>query len=350
MLELADAIVLNKSDRRGAADALRDVRKQWRRNHAASGGERRRAAGLPDRRAALERSRARPALRGAAPAAASARSAARRPLRRRLAAAASPGRARRADPGRARPLPGGDRRRRARLPRATASGRPSAPPTPGASRAALRLLGDPPPPRAQAFPDATPGEPAPTARCDPATTPRSPTSIPSCARVARGVAGDACALRRPRRRRYEVRGQAIRVANHAETLARTPLPKVALPRSESWGELARYLRRENLPGSLPVHGRRVSVQARERGSGAHVRGRGDAGAHQPALPPAVRRAAGRAALDGLRQPDALRSRSRIRASTSGARSATPACRSARSTTPRSSTRASTCAIRRPPSR
>ncbi len=34
MLDLADVIVLNKFDRRGAADALRDIRKQWRRNHA----------------------------------------------------------------------------------------------------------------------------------------------------------------------------------------------------------------------------------------------------------------------------------------------------------------------------
>ena len=33
MLELASLVVLNKSDRRGAADALRDVRRQWRRNH-----------------------------------------------------------------------------------------------------------------------------------------------------------------------------------------------------------------------------------------------------------------------------------------------------------------------------
>jgi len=32
MLDLADLVVLNKSDRRGAQDALRDVRKQWRRN------------------------------------------------------------------------------------------------------------------------------------------------------------------------------------------------------------------------------------------------------------------------------------------------------------------------------
>ena len=39
MLELADFVVLNKSDRRGAQDALRDVRKQWRRNHAAFDAE-----------------------------------------------------------------------------------------------------------------------------------------------------------------------------------------------------------------------------------------------------------------------------------------------------------------------
>ena len=35
MLDLADLVVLNKYDRRGAEDALRDVRKQWKRNHAA---------------------------------------------------------------------------------------------------------------------------------------------------------------------------------------------------------------------------------------------------------------------------------------------------------------------------
>src|SRR5262249_48580557 len=34
MLDLADFVVLNKSDRHGALDALRDVRKQWRRNRA----------------------------------------------------------------------------------------------------------------------------------------------------------------------------------------------------------------------------------------------------------------------------------------------------------------------------
>ena len=33
MLDLADVVVINKFDKQGAADALRDVRKQWRRNH-----------------------------------------------------------------------------------------------------------------------------------------------------------------------------------------------------------------------------------------------------------------------------------------------------------------------------
>jgi len=35
MLDFADLIVLNKYDKRGAEDAMRDVRKQWKRNHVA---------------------------------------------------------------------------------------------------------------------------------------------------------------------------------------------------------------------------------------------------------------------------------------------------------------------------
>jgi methylmalonyl-CoA mutase len=35
MLDLAEFVVINKFDRRGSLDALRDVRKQWRRNHVA---------------------------------------------------------------------------------------------------------------------------------------------------------------------------------------------------------------------------------------------------------------------------------------------------------------------------
>src|SRR5262249_15548051 len=35
MLDYADLVVLNKFDKRGAEDALRDVRKQWKRNRTA---------------------------------------------------------------------------------------------------------------------------------------------------------------------------------------------------------------------------------------------------------------------------------------------------------------------------
>ena len=35
MLDFADLIILNKYDKRGAQDALRDIRKQWKRNHTA---------------------------------------------------------------------------------------------------------------------------------------------------------------------------------------------------------------------------------------------------------------------------------------------------------------------------
>jgi methylmalonyl-CoA mutase len=50
---------------------------------------------------------------------------------------------------------------------------------------------------------------------------------------------------------YRVRGRAIAVENHTATLSGTRLPKVALPRSGDWGELVRYFRLENRPGSFP---------------------------------------------------------------------------------------------------
>jgi methylmalonyl-CoA mutase len=50
---------------------------------------------------------------------------------------------------------------------------------------------------------------------------------------------------------YEVRGKDIRVINHFETLSHSILPKVALPMTNEWGELTRYLRKESLPGHFP---------------------------------------------------------------------------------------------------
>jgi methylmalonyl-CoA mutase len=50
---------------------------------------------------------------------------------------------------------------------------------------------------------------------------------------------------------YTVRDREVRVANHTRTLARTRLPKVALPGTDDWGALVRYFRLENLPGCFP---------------------------------------------------------------------------------------------------
>ncbi len=50
---------------------------------------------------------------------------------------------------------------------------------------------------------------------------------------------------------YEVRGKDIRVINHFETLSHSRIPKVAVPQTSEWGELTRYLRKESLPGHFP---------------------------------------------------------------------------------------------------
>ena len=57
MLDLAEIVVINKFDKRGAEDALRDVRKQWKRNHVAFERRRRRDPRLPNHRQPVQRSR-----------------------------------------------------------------------------------------------------------------------------------------------------------------------------------------------------------------------------------------------------------------------------------------------------
>ncbi len=50
---------------------------------------------------------------------------------------------------------------------------------------------------------------------------------------------------------YEVRGKAVTGENYVESLSHQRIPKVAAPHYESWGELLRYLLKENLPGGYP---------------------------------------------------------------------------------------------------
>jgi methylmalonyl-CoA mutase len=50
---------------------------------------------------------------------------------------------------------------------------------------------------------------------------------------------------------YHVRGKEIKVPLHRETLSHTRVPKVALPRYRSWGDRLKWLLQENVPGEFP---------------------------------------------------------------------------------------------------
>ena len=293
MLELADLVVLNKCDRHGAEDALRDVRKQWRRNHAdARPRPTTRCRSSPTIASRLERSRARIASTRALRRRALARARARR---RRAPCAAPPRRPPSAPlvPAARAPLPRRDRRD------ACAATARAAEPT--AERASRRLGAG----RARCARSATP--PAAHAARSRARRRRAEPERSRCAALRRALAAlaptrarrsragptTARALRRPTTQSYEVRGRAIPVANHVETLSGTAAPAVALPRARRAGASSlRYLAPREPARALPVHRGRLPVQARGRGSDAHVRGRGHARAHQPPLPPARARAAG----------------------------------------------------------
>jgi methylmalonyl-CoA mutase len=53
---------------------------------------------------------------------------------------------------------------------------------------------------------------------------------------------------------YEVRGKPIKVENYRDSLSHQKVPKIAAPTYKSWGELLVFLQKENLPGSYPYTG------------------------------------------------------------------------------------------------
>jgi methylmalonyl-CoA mutase len=248
MLDLADLVVLNKADRHGAEDALRDVRKQWRRNRGASGG--------PDAEApvfATVASRFQdPGIERFY-----------RALAERLAertGGAQPAKVE--DPERplAPPLlPGARRRYLAEIAETVRGHR--ARNDAAAERAddawalarALHSLGEAPPAALARFPAAAlaDGAAAPEVlalrrRYDAALGALDPSL-----REALAAWPATRARYQADAQEYAVRERAIRVDNHVETLSGTRLPRVALPRAESWGALARYLGQENVPGTFP---------------------------------------------------------------------------------------------------
>ncbi len=265
MLELADLVVLNKFDRHGGCDALRDIRKQWRRSRAASGladeelpvfptvarrwddpGTGRLFVALRDRVDALcaggpARGKAAsvspgvvaPAAQDEAPAAELVPAA----RRRYLAEISEQLRAYRRDT------------------QVLAKGAALAD---GIARS-LQALGDELPGLGAGYgepdvrqhsPDV---EPADRVVIE-ALRERYEAAIEALGvEIREGLSGwpKLCATYRAEAQSYSVRGRAVEVENEFETLSGTRLPKVALPRTRDWGEIVRFLRSENLPGYFP---------------------------------------------------------------------------------------------------
>ncbi|HZP66908.1 MAG TPA: methylmalonyl-CoA mutase family protein [Rudaea sp.] len=53
---------------------------------------------------------------------------------------------------------------------------------------------------------------------------------------------------------YEVRGKPVEGSNYVESMSHQQIPKIAAPTYKSWGELLTFLMKENLPGAYPYTG------------------------------------------------------------------------------------------------
>jgi isobutyryl-CoA mutase len=227
MLDLADFIVVNKSDRRGAEDALRDVRKQWRRNHP----ERAQQDGPVHGTVASRWND--PGVDGFYAALSGA-------LHERLGGGGVRGMPEIGDP-RAQPIVPPQRTRylaevaeavrayRARV----ASQAERARDVQALERALERVSGG----EARAALERARDE----ARA--ALEPELAARLGEWPELAARYAAP--------QQSYRVRGREIEVANHSTTLSSVELPAVALPPGDEWGELARFLGLENLPGRFP---------------------------------------------------------------------------------------------------
>jgi len=254
MLELADLVVLNKSDRAGAEDALRDVRKQWRRNHN--------SWAVPDDAVPVY------------PTVASRWCDAGTHRFYAALLAELSDKTKFAPGGAARPREGIDRAAQAEPPqplipaarvrylaeiaevvrgyRARTEALAERAASAWALSRSLRELGDRPPEGATPYGDAAldaagdDGLRALRLRYDASLAELGPED-----RAALTAWPALRARYRAPRQEYAVRERSLAVENQVETLSHTLLPKVALPRSEEWGSLLRYLRLENLPGVFP---------------------------------------------------------------------------------------------------
>ena len=255
MIDLADLIVLNKVDRQGARDALRDIRKQWKRNHVRFDLEDARVPvfatvarqwndpGTGRLHAALEqRLEALRAGRDAGP-----------DVDAETATGADFDLVSTIPPARSRYLAeiaetirDYHRQHQTDAERAAVAD--------GLARS-LRDLGAETPPRGQLHAestDMTDGQGAAEVvrvlrdRYDAvlgAIDPSTRSALTAWESVRARYAAP--------RMSYTVRDREIAVENRFETLSGTQVPKVALPRTDDWGEIVRFVARENVPGSFP---------------------------------------------------------------------------------------------------
>jgi methylmalonyl-CoA mutase len=265
MLELADLVVLNKFDRHGARDALRDVRKQWRRSRDASPladdelpvfptvarrwddpGTTRLFVALRDRIAALSDDGAAAGPGAREPLAVVAGAGEEESLAPELVPTA-----RRRYLAEIAELARGYRRDTRQLAKRAAL-------ADGLSRS-LQALGDEPPGIAAPYRGTREGdatadlEPADRAAIE-ALRSRYDAAVASLGTELRESLSrwpQLCDVYGADVQSYRVRGRSVEVRNQVETLSGTRLPKVALPRTSDWGELVQFLRSENLPGHFP---------------------------------------------------------------------------------------------------
>ncbi|HUA88034.1 MAG TPA: methylmalonyl-CoA mutase family protein, partial [Steroidobacteraceae bacterium] len=256
MLDFADFIVLNKSEKRGAADSLRDVRKQWRRNHPDQ------AQRADDELPVFPTIASRfndPGVNQLFAAVCAA-----------LGAGAAGGQQwRLADPGptalSARdPLVPASRSRY--LAEIAQGGREARAHIEAQAQAAHRACGlyqslkelhdAALPAELERYPESAVGDAGADA------TRRALRGAYNAALDALDAEVLAQLKAWPARRRaateptysYKVRERVVQGENYTESLSRSMIPKLAVPRLSDWGELLRFLQNENLPGAYPYTG------------------------------------------------------------------------------------------------
>jgi isobutyryl-CoA mutase len=251
MLDFAELIALNKFEKRGAEDALRDVRKQWRRNHVAfqlpdaeipvfptiasrfnDPGVNRLFAALCGRLEAKSGAAGRWTLADPGPVELVERHALVPATRTRyLAEIAANGRRAATDLQH----------------RAEAAGRANS------LHEALRALDDRelPAPLAR-YPDAAlaAGADGAFTRLRGAYNDALDAVGPEAIDLLRQWPSLAKSATDPQYG-YVVRGREIRGDNYTESLSHTAVPKLAVPKYRAWGDLLEFLLKENLPGHYP---------------------------------------------------------------------------------------------------